>query len=168
VGRDRQAQGLGDEPGARLTGSWASYEDAEAARRAHKAKIDGTYTGAGFPVVRQRARTTFADYAADWAEVVQGEKRTRSSKRTHVRRLTAYFGGKLIDDINAMDVRRWVAFEQKAGLASSTRQGHLITLGQIMRQALQDDVRSSDPTVGLSTAVPKKGASKQAARWGSS
>jgi integrase len=142
------------EPGSR--GIWAFYEDAEAARGQHRTKVDGTYTEAGIPVVRQRARITFADYAA---EVVNGEKNTRSTNRTHVRRLTDYFGGKLIADINAMDVRRWVAFEQKAGLAPSTRYGRLITLGQVMRQAVQDDVRSNDPTAGISIAVPKKFAS---------
>lgn len=70
--------------------------------------------------------------------------------------------GKLIsdnNDITAMDVRRWVADQQKAGFAPSTRQGYLITLGQIMRQAVQDGVRSNDPTVGISVVVPKKGAS---------
>jgi integrase len=82
-----------------------------------------------------------------------------NAKRRHVRKLSLTFGGKLIDDITAMDVRRWVANEQNAGFAPSTRQGYLITLGQIMRQAVQDDVRSTDPTVGISIVVPKKGLS---------
>ena len=76
----------------------------------HKAKVDGTYTGAGIPVVRQRAQITFADYAADWAEVVQGEKNTRRAKRRHVLKLNLTFGGKLISDNNE---RTWPPANEK-------------------------------------------------------
>lgn len=145
------------EPGSR--GSWSSYEEADAAWRVAERQWDTTYSDGGIEVVRKRRRLTFAEYAKAWAEVAEGEMNTRTTKNTHVRILNKTFGGFLIDDISPMDVRRWHHQERVAGHAPSTRQGRLITLGQIMRRAVQDHLRPDDPTVDITVIVPKKGAS---------
>ena len=74
------------EPGSR--GTWASYADAETAPRKHKAKLGAHIHGGGIPVVRQRARISFATTPPTG-------RRLWRARRTLATQSVATVGGKL-------------------------------------------------------------------------
>lgn len=137
-----------------------SFDTWDAANRAierYEASLDGTYVDAGTFVPRQTRRVTFADYSAQWLKVQGGAQASRYNRAVSVDVLTATFGDRLIDDITRTDVRAWVVDLEATGRAPGTIQQRLICLGQIMQSAVQDHLRTDDPTADLAMSNQRVG-----------
>jgi integrase len=147
----------------RSRGTFDDEFEAMAAARAREQEMDGICADYGTPVLRNRRRVKFGEYAATWLKSHQtGEKSTCKQRAADVRALTVVFGETYMDALTEGQVGVWLSkrASRKGGtLKPQTMQNRLTALGQIMRSAIKDGLRLGDPTEDMRVSVPNQGSS---------
>lgn len=92
----------------------------------------------------------FADYVATWAATTGGEAGTRRNRVSIARDLARRMPDITVADIRPSHVRALVVGWEDDGIAPGTRCCRLSHLRQCMTQAIEDGVRTSNPTRGIS------------------
>ncbi|WP_181771249.1 tyrosine-type recombinase/integrase [Amycolatopsis pittospori] len=125
------------------------YEQAEAAAKVLRQRIDGTYTDAGLPVQRQSRRFLFEEYAALWLTTQGGTAATRRARKYGVNTLNKAFGKRMMDELTETDFKAWDAAEEARGMSTSIRQQRIWVLRAMMQQAQKDGVRPDNPAADV-------------------
>lgn len=93
---------------------------------------------------------SFADYVATWATTTGGEAGTRRNRVGIARDLARRMPDITVADIRPSHVRALVVGWEDDGIAPGTRCCRLSHLRQCMTQAIEDGLRTSNPTRGVS------------------
>jgi integrase len=129
-----------------------SWEEADAWWRRREAELDGVYVDAGVSVARQRRdRASFAEYAQGCAARHPGELATRRSFASHCRQLIKHFGGRHVDEVSKRMITDYLLELREGGISASLRATRLSALRVIFTAAVEDGLRSDNPTNGLRT-----------------
>jgi integrase len=105
---------------------------------------------------RKRPRVLFRDYAPTWIESYRGrtargfsETTRREYRRDLESHLLPYFGGYLLDEIEAPDVRDWFGWMESRGASGAAISKAKATLSALMGTALEDGKVRRHPVVGV-------------------
>jgi integrase len=135
--------------GSKAHGSW---EAADAWWRRREAELDGVYVEAGVSVARlRRDRVSFTEYALGCAVRHPGELATRRSFSSHCRQLCKHFATQQVDEITKRMITDYLLELREDGISASLRATRLSALRVIFAAAVEEALRSDNPTTGLRT-----------------
>lgn len=97
----------------------------------------------------------FADYVAGWAATTGGEVGTRRNRVGIARDLAKRLSDIAVADIRPSHVRALVVSWEDDGIAPGTRCCRMSNLRNCMAQAIEDGLRTTDPTRGISAGNDK-------------
>jgi integrase len=96
-----------------------------------------------------RSDVTVSAFCDEWLQTRSGRvsERTFEYDQGMVKRITAVLGAMRVQDVEVRDVRRLLA--ETAMLAERTRYGMLATFRQVIKMAIDEDLRVKDPIAAL-------------------
>ncbi|MGQ0778048.1 MAG: tyrosine-type recombinase/integrase [Pseudonocardiales bacterium] len=98
---------------------------------------------------RRVGRVDLAEFAERWAESAGGTAATRANRRASARQIGRAFPGVAVGELTRSMVREWLTGLETAGRASSSIGVWFTALRLVMAEAIETELRDSDPTVGL-------------------
>jgi len=158
--RGRWRARLPDAHGRRTVGTFDSYDDAAAALLEELEKLEGVPTPRG-KLAGAYGSSVLAARAASGHYKAASVAKDVARWRVYV--LEDRIAEIPVVDLDAGDVRQWLRRLLTRGLAGQTVSNAITTLRAVMRRAVEDDLRTDDPTAGV--RLPKGARARTDAGW---